>query len=163
MAESWKTKFMRWRFNWYPAYRRSGARVTYIAEDLREIGIRLPLNRATRNLHGTIYGGAIYSAVDPLHAVIIASHLGPDFHVWMKSASIDFRRPGRSDLFAKVRVHPHEIEEMRAALARTSKIDRQFQVALTDAKGETCSHVTLTVHVRHRQAHEAPMSDVVFS
>ena len=73
MSESWKIKFLRWRFNWYPAYRRCGARITRIAEDMTEIDVRLPLNRATRNIHGTIYGGAIYSALDPLHAVMVAA------------------------------------------------------------------------------------------
>jgi acyl-coenzyme A thioesterase PaaI-like protein len=160
MSESWKTKLLRWRFNWYPAYRRSGARVTYIAEDLMEIGVKLPLNRATRNLHGTIYGGAIYSAVDPLHAVMVARHLGPDFHVWMKSARIDFRRPGRSDLFARCQLHPHELDELRAALTHSHKADRNFTVALTDARGEVAANVTLTVHVRRRHPHERRMSEL---
>jgi acyl-coenzyme A thioesterase PaaI-like protein len=163
MAESWKIKLLRWRFNRYPAYRQSGARVVRISEDFREITVRLPLNRRTRNLHGTIYGGAIYAAVDPLHAVIVANHLGPDFHVWMKSAQIDFKRPGRSDLFATARVSPHELDEIRAALMQEHKLDRVFKLNLATADGEVCAHVTFTVHVKRRRRHEPAMSDVVFA
>lgn len=164
MAESWKMKLMRWRFNWYPAFRRTGARVEFIAEDLLALRVRIPLNRATRNLHGTIYGGTMYAAVDPLHAVLLARHLGPDFHVWMKAARIEFRRPGRSDLYATARLARDEIDEIRTALDRTPKLDRDFQVALTDATGtEVAAQVTSTVHIRRRADHEPVMDNVVFA
>ncbi len=162
MAESWKIKLLRWRFNRYPAYRQSGARVTHIGEDFREITIKLPLNRLTRNLHGTIYGGAMYAAVDPLHAVLVAYHLGPDYHVWMKSAQIDFRRPGRGPLHATARVTPREIDEIRAALAHSPKLDRVFQLNLTDDAGITAAHVAFTVHIKRRGKHEPVMDEVVF-
>lgn len=162
MAESWKIKLLRWRMNWYPAFRSSGARVVHIAEDMREVRVRLPLNRTTRNLHGTIYGGSMYAAVDPLHAVLVAYHLGPDFHVWMKAAKIDFRRPGRGELSASARLHPHELEEIRAALVPASKIDRDFSLVLADAAGEVAAHCTLTLHIRRRQAHEPTMQRIVF-
>ena len=45
MAESFRTRLMRWRFNWFPAYRDSGARIEYIDARLREVRLRLPLNR----------------------------------------------------------------------------------------------------------------------
>ena len=163
MAESWKIKLLRWRFNRYPAYRQSGAKVVRIAEDFREIVVKLPLNRLTRNLHGTIYGGAMYAAVDPLHAVLVATHLGPDFHVWMKSAQIDFRRPGRADLFAHAKVSAHEIDEIRAALTHAPKLDRTFKLNLATAEGQVAAHFTLTLHIRRRGRHEPPMEDVVFA
>ena len=162
MAESWKIKLLRWRMNWYPAFRSSGARIAHIAEDMREVTVRLPLNRTTRNLHGTIYGGSMYAAVDPLHAVLVAYHLGPDFHVWMKSAKIDFLRPGRGELLASARLHPHELEEIRAALVPASKIDRDFSLVLADAAGEVAAHCTLTLHIRRRKAHEPTMQRIVF-
>lgn len=134
-----------------------------IAEDFREIIVRLPLNRSTRNLHGTIYGGAMYAAVDPLHAVIVAVNLGPDYHVWMKSAQIDFKRPGRGDLFAHARVSKHEIEEIREALRHTAKLDRNFTLNLSDESGQVSAHFTFTVHIKRRGAHEAPMEELVFT
>jgi len=162
MAESWKIKLLRWRFNWYPAFRKTGARITYIAEDLMEAKLRLPLCRATRNIHGTIYGGSMYAAVDPLHAVMVARHLGPDFHVWMKSAKIEFRRPGRGDLYAQARLHPVDLDQIRAALVQQGKVDHDFSLALTDATGEVAAQFTLTLHCRRRLAHERPMHGVVF-
>lgn len=162
MAESWKIKLLRWRFNWYPAYRSSGARVVFISEDMLEARVWLPLCRGTRNLHGTIFGGSMYAAVDPLHAAMAAIHLGPDYHVWMKAAKIEFRRPGRGDLHAHVRLHRSEIDAIRSALVQESKLDRDFDVSLADSGGGIVARFTLTLHFRRRQAHEPKMQNIVF-
>lgn len=60
MAESWASLAARWYFNFFPAYRGTGARVTYISGTWNEIRIKLPLNWRTRNYVGTICGGSIY-------------------------------------------------------------------------------------------------------
>lgn len=163
MAESWKIKLLRWRLNWYPAYRNTGARVIFLSEDLLEAKVWLPLCRATRNIHGTTFGGSMYGAVDPLHAVMLARHLGPDYHVWMKSAKIEFRRPGRGDLYAHARLLRSDIDSIRAALGHTKKLDRDFTLSLASADGEISAEFTLTLHFCHRPAHAPAMHRVVFS
>ncbi len=62
MAESFNTWIMRLGFNLFPCYRCTGARVTYIAEDQREVRIRLPLNWKTRGYFGTTSGRTVPSA-----------------------------------------------------------------------------------------------------
>jgi hypothetical protein len=59
MPESWTTRLTRWRLNWFPAYRGTGARLTYISADWSEVHIRLPLSWRTRNYVGTIFGGSM--------------------------------------------------------------------------------------------------------
>ena len=73
---------MRWKFNSFPAYRGTGARVTYIAADFREVRIRLPLSWRTRNVVGTIFGGSMYGAVDPIFMIMLIRLLGADYVVW---------------------------------------------------------------------------------
>jgi hypothetical protein len=41
MGESWKSRLSRWGFNWFPAYRSTGARIDYVAHGWREVRIRL--------------------------------------------------------------------------------------------------------------------------
>jgi hypothetical protein len=100
MPESRTTRLARFRYNWFPAYRGTGGRITYIAGDWREVRIRLPLNWRTRNYVGTIFGGSMYGAVDPFYMVMLIRCLGPEYIVWDKTASIRFRRPGTATLFA---------------------------------------------------------------
>jgi acyl-coenzyme A thioesterase PaaI-like protein len=99
MTESLRSRFTRWGFNWFPAFRGTGARITYIARDWREVRLRIPLSRRTRNYVGTIYGGSMYGAVDPIYMVMLIRLLGPEYIVWDKSASIRFKKPGRSTLY----------------------------------------------------------------
>jgi acyl-coenzyme A thioesterase PaaI-like protein len=61
----------RWYFNRFPAYRRTGGKITYISHDLREIRVEIPLNWKTRNYVGTIFGGSLYAAVDPMYMIML--------------------------------------------------------------------------------------------
>ena len=153
MAESFRTRLMRWRFNLHPAYRRSGARITYIDANVREVRVRLPLCRATRNLNGTIYGGSIYSAVDPLHAVMLVQLLGPrDYVAWTKAAHVRFLRQARTDLAASVLLTDDEVRSVREEAARAGKVERRYPVELTDAHGHVCAACEITVHIHVRTA-----------
>src|SRR5687768_16435139 len=109
MAESLKSRAFRWGFNLFPAYRGTGARITYISADNREIRVRIPLSWRTRNYVGTIFGGSMYGAVDPLYMIILIRALGPEYVVWDKSAAIRFRKPGRTTLYAQCRVTDEEL------------------------------------------------------
>ena len=96
MPESRQTRWLRWKLNFFPAYRGVGARVDYIAGDFREVRIHLPLNWRTRNYVGTIFGGSLYASCDPIYMIMLIQILGRDYVVWDKAASIRFRKPGRA-------------------------------------------------------------------
>ncbi len=151
MAESLRTRLMRWRFNGFSSYRGSGARITYIDATLREVRLRLPLNRRTRNLNGTIYGGSIYSAVDPIHAVMLAQLLGVSDHVaWTKEAHIRFKRQARTDLTARFTLEPAEIESVREEVTREGKMERWYPVELFDRESQVCATCDILVHIHRR-------------
>ncbi|HYR08438.1 MAG TPA: DUF4442 domain-containing protein [Longimicrobium sp.] len=152
MPESLRTRLQRWGFNWFPAYRGTGGRITYIARDWREIRIRLPLGWRTRNYVGSIFGGSMYGAVDPIYMVMLIRNLGRDYVVWDKSASIRFRRPGRTTLHARFVLDDAELDAIRATLADTPAIDRTYTVELTDADGVVHATVEKIIHIRRKKA-----------
>lgn len=158
MPESAATRWMRWKFNFFPAYRGTGGRVTYIAEDFREVRIRLPLSWRSRNLVGTIYGGSMYGAVDPMYVIMLMRILGRDYIVWDKAASIRFRKPGRCTLFATFVITGAEVEEIRKLTAAGDPIDRVYHVELSDAKGVVHASVEKTIYVKRKNAAAAPPS-----
>jgi acyl-coenzyme A thioesterase PaaI-like protein len=152
MPESLRTRVARWGFNWFPAYRGTGGRITYIAHDFREIRIRLPLNRRTRNYVGTIFGGSMYGAVDPVHMVMLIQNLGRDYVVWDKAASIRFRRPGRTTLHARFVLDAAELDSIRDALRDATAIDRTYVVDLTDDEGTVHATVEKVIHIRRKKS-----------
>lgn len=143
---------MRWKFNVFPAYRGTGGRVTYIAGDFREVRIRLPLSWRTRNLVGTIYGGSMYGAVDPMFMIMLMRILGRDYVVWDKAASIRFRKPGRSTLSATFLISEAEVDEIRGLTASGESIDRLYGVDLIDAEGVVHASVEKTIYVKRKTA-----------
>lgn len=148
MTESFASRKMRWGFNLFPAYRGTGGRITYIASDFREARVRLPLNWRTRNYVGTIFGGSLYGAVDPLYMILLIKILGPDYTVWDKAATIRFLKPGRSTLYARFVIEEEEIQTIRRLLETAPSIDRVYRVDLADATGVVHAAVEKTIYIR---------------
>jgi hypothetical protein len=150
MPESFKSRVLRWKFNLFPAYRGSGARVTYIADDFRELRVKIPLSLRTRNYVGTIFGGSLYAAVDPMYMIMLIQLLGPGYVVWDKAATIRFRRPGRSTLFATFMLDDTELEVIRTATASGQPVDRTYNVDLVDADGVVHASVEKVIYIKRK-------------
>jgi acyl-coenzyme A thioesterase PaaI-like protein len=149
--ESLRMKLVRWGFNLIPAYWGTGARVTYIADDCRDVRLELPLSWRTRNYVGTIFGGSIYAAVDPIYMVMLMKNLGRDYVVWDKAASIRFRKPGRTRLYARFTLSEDQLDYVRRAVSANGRVDSVYHVALTDSSGTVHADVEKTIHVRRRE------------
>lgn len=155
---AWRPTLLRHGLNWFPAYRATGARIVHISRDMKRIVVRLPLRRATRNGAGTLFGGSLYSATDPIFALLLAVHLGPDYIVWDKAAAIRYRKPGREALTAEFVVSDVEIAAVRDEVARSGACDRSFTTAFVDRHGAVHTEIDKTVyvaskqHYKHRQA-----------
>ncbi len=152
MAESFRSRLARWGFNWFPAFRRTGGRLTYIAGDWREVRVKLPLNWATRNYVGTMFGGSLYAATDGLYMVMLMKLLGPGYVVWDKGASIRYRKPCRTTVYASFAIPERETDAIRERLATEPKLDRLYQVDWADAEGTVYATVESTIHVRRKES-----------
>jgi uncharacterized protein DUF4442 len=148
LAESAASRRMRWGFNLFPAFRGTGARVTYISGDFREMRVELPLNWRTRNYVGTIFGGSLYGAVDPHYMIMLIKILGPGYVVWDKAATIRFKKPGRGTLYARFVISEEEIATIRRLLETQPSIDRIYRAELTDADGVVHAEVEKTIYIR---------------
>jgi hypothetical protein len=69
--------------------------------------------------------------------IMLIKLLGPEYVVWDKAATIEFRKPGRSTLFATFRI---------------DDVDRLYRVDLEDREGGIHASVTKTIYVRRRDA-----------
>ena len=155
--ESLKTWFRRQRFNLYPAFWGTGAEVIHIAEDLRAIRIKLPLNFRTRNIYGTLFGGAMYAATDPLYAILVKVGLGPEYIVWDKAGAIRYRKPGRSALYAECSISEAELASLKNRLESESSVDLDYEMELTDADGVVHAVVQKTIYVARKETYKAKL------
>jgi acyl-coenzyme A thioesterase PaaI-like protein len=141
-------KFRCWSLYFFACYRGTGGRPQYIAEDWSEVRLDLPLSWRTRNYVGTIFGGSIYSAVDPIYMIMLIRRLGTDYVVWDKAASIQFKKPGRETLHARFVVTDEELAVIRAALETQRSIDRTYWIELKDSSGIVCAIVEKLIYIR---------------
>ena len=147
MPESFASKIDRWKFNLFPAYRGSGACVMYIADDYREMRVKIPLSWRTRNYVGTIYGGSMYGGIDPIYMLMLIKTLGAGYIVWDKAATIRFKRPGKTTLFADFLLSEEELTEIKTRLETEKSVDRIYNVELKDTTGKTHCLIEKTLYI----------------
>ncbi|MEO1575678.1 MAG: DUF4442 domain-containing protein [Pseudomonadota bacterium] len=138
----------KYAFNFSPMYRRTTARITSMSEDLHRASIRLPISWRNRNYVGSIFGGSLYSAADPLFMVQLINILDSEYVVWDKAGEIRFKAPAREDLVADFVYTPEEVAAIRAAADERGEHVFEKTVHLTDVRGErTYCEVSKTLYV----------------
>ena len=140
--------------NLWPPLLGAGIRVTRLDADWRAVDVEMKLRWWNRNYVGTHYGGSLYSMADPFYMVMLIENLGREYVVWDKSASIRFRKPGKGTVRAEFRLSEEQIGEIKEALGKEEKIEREFGVEVKDAEGAVIAEVKKLLHFRRREAGE---------
>jgi acyl-coenzyme A thioesterase PaaI-like protein len=143
-------------FNVWPCYRGTGGRVVAIDGDWRRLRVEVPLSRATRNYVGTIFGGSMFGAVDPIYMLMLIRNLGPGYVVWDKSATIRFRKPAKSTLTAEFTLAAEHLDALRAELEEIESVERTYAIELVDRQGVVCATVEKLIHVARRDRRREP-------
>lgn len=150
MIEKLKLWFFRTAFNWWPSYRGTGARITYISPEMDEIHTRIKLTWRTRNYVGTLFGGSMFAMADPIYMVILIRHLGNDYVVWDKSASIRFIRPGTGRVRGIFRVGPEEIARIKAEVDLDKERDYTYVTELINEEGKVVAEVEKLLYIARK-------------
>lgn len=148
MQESIRTYLLRQAFNLFPAYRGSGGRITLISKDFKEVKVKLPLNWRTRNYIGTIYGGSLFGALDPIYMIMLIKLLGPEYRVVDKDARIRFIKTGKETLYAHFKLTDMELAEIKRLLQSEPKIDRVYTIQWLNAAGVVHAECEKTINIR---------------
>ena len=150
LPKPWGARLVRMGFNLHPAFRNTGGRVVHVAPDIRHIRIRLPLTWKTKNIVGSLYGGSLFAITDGAHPAMLMAALGEDYIIWDKAASIRYRKPGYTTLYADFRVTPEEMAGIRDVLAERHEVDWIFQIEIKDADGVVHTVVERTVYIAEK-------------
>lgn len=126
-------KLFKYGFNLSPMYRRSTAKIIYASKDLFKISIKLPISYKNKNYVNSIFGGSMFSAVDPIPMVQLINILGDDYVVWDKSATIFFKRPARENLYADFEFTMEEVSEIKTRIIQENEIEIVRITKLTNA------------------------------
>jgi acyl-coenzyme A thioesterase PaaI-like protein len=159
LPPAWRARMVRMGFNFHPAFRGTGGRVTHVAPDLSHIRIRLPLTWRTKNIVGSLYGGSLFAMTDGAHPMMLMAALGDGFIVWDKAASIRYKKPGFSTLYADFVLGASEVAGIRQSLAESPELDRTFLVELKDEHGTVHAIVERTVYIADKNYYRQKIAD----
>ena len=136
MSESLKSKTFRYIMNSFPAYFCTGAKVLYISGDWKRVRVKISLNFITRNYVKVIFGGSLYASIDPVYMLLFMKILGKKYIVWDKAASIKFKRPGNTTLYADFKIEDNEIDFIKDTLEKQETLERTYKVYYKDRDGK---------------------------
>jgi hypothetical protein len=88
---------------------------------------------------------------DPFFMLLLLEHMGRDYIVWDKAASIQFFKPGRGTVTATFHVPPEPIESIRAQVDAGEKLEPVFNVDVVDEQGEVVAKVEKRLYVRKKK------------
>ena len=145
--ESFSSRIKRFGFNLFPAYHRSGGKVRFISNDWKEIHVSLKLTWKTRNYVGTVYGGSIYSALDPMFMIQLIRILGSGYVVWDKEAVVKFIRPISHQVCARFLITDELITQIKETVAKQKEMTLNLPVHFEDKAGKVYAEVGKKLYV----------------
>ncbi len=137
-------------FNWSPMYRRTTGKVIEVSDDLYVVKIKIPLNWKNRNFVGTLFGGSMLSATDPIYMIQLMNILGDNYIVWDKEASIKYKRPGKGAIYCEFKFSKDEIKTIKAHIANNGEMDLVKTPKLIDKEGNTIAELRKTIYVANK-------------
>ncbi|NOQ74060.1 MAG: DUF4442 domain-containing protein [Crocinitomix sp.] len=140
-------QLFKYGFNLSPMYRRSVGRVKYISRDLMITKVEIPLNYKNVNYVGSMFGGSMFAATDPIYMIQLIQILGDEYVVWDKSAFIDYKKPARSRVYITFEFTAEEIANIKAEVAKNGRLDLVKQNDLLSAKGEVFAKLEKTIFI----------------
>jgi acyl-coenzyme A thioesterase PaaI-like protein len=156
-SESGRSMRMRIFFNWWPCLWCSGGKVEFIAGDFTELHVSLKLNIRTRNRVGTVYGGSIYSSVDPYFMLLLMETLGKDYVVWDKASSVKFVRPIIEKVRCRFLITDALVEDIKNRIRQNGEYTFDLPLIYEDWKGKVYATFNKTMYAADKKFYKEKM------
>jgi len=143
---------MKWLMRLYPPMLFQRIWVKKVEKGFRGIEVKINRSLFTTNLGNSIFGGTIFSATDPFYALLLGQVLRKKgFHVtvWLKSAHINYLKPGRSNLHFRIEVTDEMIAEAEQAIREQGKFIKAYPINVFDRADVLCATAMNEVYIRN--------------
>lgn len=143
---------LKWALRFYPPLFFQRIWIKSFETGFTGVEVKIAKSILNSNYNRSIFGGTIFSAADPFYAILfdqIFKRRGFKTRVWLKSAHINYLKPGHSNLYFKIQLSETEIEEAIATLKISGKYIKTFPMEITNSKGVVCATVLNEVYVRN--------------
>jgi len=143
---------LKWMMRLYPPLFFQRIWVRKVHADFKRMDIRIVKSWLNGNHNSTIFGGTLFTAVDPMHAVLLAQILYrkgiTKIVSWSKSTKIAYLKPVRKSVDFSIQLRDHEIDEVLELVRKHGKVVRTFEVEILDRDGLCCARSQNEIYIR---------------
>ncbi len=133
----------------YPPFLFMGLRIESVSKDYRKLVASVPTRWYGLNLHGSMFGGNMCSAADPLPALMCA-RIFTGVDVWTKACAVEFNKPARGRIAMKIEITDADIAEIQKQLDEKGKAKHCFEFDFWDRGGISIAKIKNTVYLKKR-------------
>jgi hypothetical protein len=145
-------KTLKWGIRLYPPLLFQRIWVRRFHKGFRGVDVKINKSLFNKNYNGSIFGGTIYAGTDPFYALLFDQVLqreGFKVRVWLKSASIQYLKPGRTNLYFSIFITDEMLNDAVTALNTSGKFVKAYPMEIKDKHGELCATVMNEVYIRN--------------
>ncbi len=142
-------------FNISPMYRRTTGKIIFVSDDLHQIDIIIPISIKNRNYVGSIFGGSLFAATDPIFMIQLLHILGKDYVVWDKATTIQYKRPAFTDVLASFQFTSDEIALIKKDVEIKKEIEIVKDLNIADKNGLVFTALTKTIYIAKKDFYSA--------
>ena len=145
-------KMLKWAIRCYPPLLFQRIWVEYFGADFKSVKVKIKKSILNINYNRSIFGGTIFSAIDPFHAILfdqIFKQKGLKTRVWLKSAQIQYLKPGHGNLYFEIIITDEQIAEAETALLKLGKFVKTYKIEIYNAENVLCAVAQNEVYIRN--------------
>jgi acyl-coenzyme A thioesterase PaaI-like protein len=143
-----QSTIFKYGFNISPMYRRSTGKIIEVSDDLYNVKVKILISYKNKNYVGSIFGGSLFSATDPVFMIQLMNILGNDYVVWDKSATIKFKRPAKENSYVDFTFTEDEIQQIKERVKEEKEIDLSKEINITNKEASTVyAEVSKTIYI----------------
>ena len=147
-------KIVRLILNLFPPLLFNRISIQSIKKNFLEIKVRIRYSILNKNFHKTIFGGTIFSAIDPYFPIMywqIFSRKKVPIEVWIKRADIIYKNPAETDLFLIFILKEEDIQKALNGLQKDGRFQVWHEVEAVDENGKICAEAKVLVYLRNHR------------
>jgi hypothetical protein len=144
-------RVLKWAMCLYPPLLFQRIWVKKFHPGFRGVDVKISNSFLNRNYNGSIFGGTIYAATDPFHAILfdqLMQRKGYKVRVWLKSGSIQYLKPGLTSLHFTIKITDEMIAEAEQTIKANKKFVKTYPIELFNKNGELCATALNEVYLR---------------
>ncbi|MBL4746838.1 MAG: YiiD C-terminal domain-containing protein [Flavobacteriaceae bacterium] len=153
-----KATLFKWGFNLSPMYRHTKAKIMHVSEDLQEVAIKIPLTFGNKNFVGSIFGGSLFAATDPIFMIQLLWILGKEYVVWDKAASINYKKPAYENAYCTFKLNGQLLDRIKNEVATHGEMDLVLKATICSKEGLVFCELDKTLYIATKTHYKEKMT-----